>query len=358
MVRLADAENEIRDIGIDASGRFIPPAGGERVDLTDLMALPGLVDSHAHLTAADVGDMVGPADEAMRTRLRTHSALQLAGGVTLVVDKGTHDVRSVDMLLGIPVDDRPEIEAAGRFLTTAGGYYSGIADEIAAEDLGAVVAALPVDRTTWVKVVGDWPRREIGAVPNFEEHQLAAATLAAHAGGRRIAIHAAAPDTPHRAVRAGIDSVEHGLFMTEDDLAMLGARGGAWVPTVAAMRHVADYLGHDSSGGALLLEGLANVRRLLPHAVEAGVRVLGGTDLALSHGAVATEAVHLHDHGLSATDAIAAVTTTPRRYLGQGGIEPGWPADLVLVDRDGGVAGLTQPRMVVRRGRVIVGQRP
>ncbi len=213
------------------------------------------------------------------------------------------------------------------------------------------------DGAGWVKVIGDWPRRGVGAVPNFDESALRSLADAARSAGLRTAIHTAAPETPGMAVRAGIDSIEHGLFLTEDDLGMLGHRGGAWVPTVAAMEILAEQLGWDSSGGRLLREGLENVRNLLPMARSAGVYVMAGTDLALAHGEVVLEAERLVAYGMPEADVVEVLTMGSRGYLGEPGFEVGGPADFIMVNAPDSVAALSTPSLIVRCGTIVVDRR-
>lgn len=353
-VRLLTADDHTLELGIDAAGRWAEPeVAWERIELTESVAVPGLVDAHAHLTSSDPSQMNGASDATIGERIASHAADQLAGGVLLVADKGTHLVESVAATLEIDPAARPEVQAAGRFLANPGGYYHGYAIEVdGAEATGAIDRVTPPD-ATWLKLIGDWPRRGQGAVPNFTEQELAGIVDAASGRGLRTAIHTAAPETPTRAVRAGVDSIEHGLFLTEDDVAMLGARGGAWVPTVAAMEMLADQLGPASSGGRLLAEGLGNVRRLLPHAVAAGVAVMAGTDLALPHGAVADEAERMIAYGMSEADAVAALTTAAREYLAGPAFEIGQPADFTLVSDPAAISSLRRPQLVVRCGRIV-----
>ncbi len=357
-MRLVGGDGVVKRLGIDAQGRWAPAdAAWPTVDLGDGIALPGLVDAHAHLTSADPTDMDGTRDHDVRSRIRHHAGEQLEAGVLLLVDKGTHLSDTVGMTLELPPEARPEAQLAGRFLTSPGGYYHGYAIEVEPGDLvPALDEATPSD-AEWVKLIGDWPRRGMGAVSNFDEESLRAAVVAAHAGGRKVAIHTAAPDTPGLAVRAGVDSIEHGLFLTEDDVAMLGARGGAWVPTIGAMEILAEQLGQASSGGRLISEGLANVRRLLPNAVAAGVNVMAGTDLALRHGEVAHEAARMLEYGMTEHDVVAALTEVPRRYLGAAGFVLGRPADFIVVDAPDCVAALAAPRLVVRCGTVVADRR-
>ena len=357
VVELADADGTIHRLGIDRSGRWTAPhPQWPLIEVGVGVALPGLVDGHAHLSAADPGHMDGSHDDGMDLRIRRHADDQLRAGVLVVVDKGTHNVDTVDITVAVREAERPAVQLAGRFLATDGGYYQGYAIDVGTGGMAAAVAAASPPAASWVKLIGDWPRRGLGAVPNFDEAELRSAVSAAHAAGRRAAIHTAAPETPSMAVRAGVDSIEHGLFMTEDDLAQLGDRRGAWVPTVGAMEMLVEQLGRSSSGGQLLQQGLDNVRRLLPHACTAGVTVMAGTDLAYAHGEVATEATRLLAYGMREGDVLDALSTGSRAYLDLPGFASGEPADFVIVD-DASVAALAAPRLVVRCGTVVVDRR-
>jgi imidazolonepropionase-like amidohydrolase len=185
---------------------------------------------------------------------------------------------------------------------------------------------------------------------------MATAARIAHEGGCRVAIHACAPRTSSMAVAAGIDSIEHGLFLTADDITALGARGGAWVPTIDAMEAIRDLLGPQSSGGRLFAEGLDNVRELVAGARAAGVTVLAGTDLHLPHGEVAKEAHKLAEYGMPSTDVVDVLTSAAFRYVGRDPrFAAGNPADAVFVAGDprDDLSLLERPALVLRHGQVI-----
>jgi imidazolonepropionase-like amidohydrolase len=164
-----------------------------------------------------------------------------------------------------------------------------------------------------------------------------------------------APVTPGQAVRAGVDSIEHGLFLTAADISVLGSRGGAWVPTIGNVRDVRKMLGWGSSGARVLGEGLENVEQTLALAAEAGVAVLAGTDLGLGHGEVAREAVLLKSYGLSDRAAVAAASESAYRYLGIPFLTPGASADVVLFEGDPNrdVTSLQRPVAAMRAGKVV-----
>jgi hypothetical protein len=285
---------------------------------------------------------------------------QLEGGVFLVADKGTSDDLSL-RVLDEPPTRRPELHLAGRIITSPGGYFAGFGHEVSEEDLVDLVrraTGAGDGRATWVKLIGDWPKKGVGPTPNFSQEAMARAVEVAHAAGCRTAIHTCAPTTATLAVAAGIDSIEHGLFLTADDVAALGRRGGAWVPTIGAMEATRDELGPESSGGKLFARGLDNVRELLAGAPDAGVTVLAGTDLQLPHGGVAAEALRLHEYGLTADQVVDALTVTAYSYLGtRWGFEPGQRADVVFLDADPrhDLTALARPVLALRLGRAVVG---
>ena len=355
-IRFRDLQGGSHELAI-SGGKFVEPADGvaEWIDLRHGSALHGLVDAHAHLTGGDVATLLDDTDDP-GAAIASHAREQLLGGVLLVADKGGRDNAGLGVL-DLETDQRPEMRLAGAIARTEGGYYPDYGLVVDAEaPVADWIEAIIDPRASWVKLVGDWPRRGVGPVSNFTESQLRMIVEAAHARGKRVAIHAAAPGTPSMAVAAGVDSIEHGLFLTPEDLEILGSRGGAWVPTIAAMEGIRDMLGPGSSGGRLFEEGLANARELLPTAAACGVNVLAGTDLHLAHGHVAMEAQRLVEYGLNAEAALAALTYTGYAYFGDSRrFEVGAIADLVVVKGDprDDISHVADPLFVMRAGRVV-----
>lgn len=313
-------------------------------------ALPGLTDAHAHL-AADQLAQPGDMDGAMK---RAREALQ--AGLMLLLDKGWGDTTTIDMLDRLPQGERPDIEAAARVISVEGGYYPGFGRVTDGRALENVVAAEARAGRGWVKLIGDWPRRGVGPVANFDARQLEETVRVAESNGARVAIHTMARDVPSVAVAAGVHSIEHGLFLTERDLGLLGERNGMWVPTILRMEATRRQLGDGSSGGRLLSEGLANVRSLLRLAVEAGVMVLAGTDLVGSPANVAAEAIKLADYGLTNRQALMAVAGSAFSATGRPmGFESGSPANAVFFRDDpmNDLGVLANPEMTIRLGMVL-----
>lgn len=320
----------------DGTDGHASAGSGPAYGLPGRFALVGLVDSHCHLTVSQ-GDGAPYLDPAAAPS-RLHSLA--VAGVTVVRDLGGD--RSVTLRLGqVEQPGVPQVLAAGRFLAPAGRYIPGLYEPVAAADLLAAVEQEITDGASWVKIIGDFPLlvgSEIGpAAAGYASEVVAAAVRTAHALGVRVAAHTTT-DTVSTLVQAGIDSVEHGDELTHADLAGLGARRGAWTPTLGAAFASPRASAQDKRA---LAERMAN---LLPHAVREGVTVLTGSDVT---GSVATEVAWLHRLGLSVEQALAAAGPAAADFLAVERV-----GDLVTYDRDPRVDPevLTTPAAVVVRG--------
>ena len=128
------------------------------------------------------------------------------------------------------------------------------------------------------------------------------------------------------------------------------------MPTVLQVEATIEQLGERSSGGRLLLEGLENVTARLANAVEAGVHVLTGTDLAIGTHQVASEAIRLWEMGMAPAAVIEAVSWSGFRATGrQAGFDLGAPANAVLFSEDpvSNPRMLADPAAVIRMGRIL-----
>jgi imidazolonepropionase-like amidohydrolase len=349
VLRSLDGDTVTRDV---RDGCWDEPDGTPDLVMgADTWALPGLVDAHSHLARATLDYLPGDLDAAAE---RARSSLK--AGVGLLLDKGWSDLTVVDLVDKLDLEERPEIEAAGVIYSVDGGYVEGFARNVGPGGLEAAVEQGAREGRGWVKLIGDWPRKGIGPVPNFTEEELNSAVRVASTNGARVAIHTLAREVPSMAVRAGVDSIEHGPFLTADDLSALGARGGMWVPTAILLDALIHQLGPESTGGRLMREGLANLARLLPLAEETGTHVLTGTDLVVGSDQVALEAIRLAELGLSARAAIAAVSLSGYRATGRSSaFAVGTPANAVLFAEDPlrDLRVLSHPRAIIRLGRVV-----
>ncbi len=342
-------------IAIEGS-RFVEPSDDvtTEIDTSSLWALPGLADAHAHLTMTSINDIRGIDETTMLANISRNTWAHVENGVLLVLDKGgDSDVTLVT--LDHDAGLRPDAYIAAGVIHPAAGYMPGFGDEVEPDDLVEFVRTKAVMRGGWVKIASDWPRKGLGPVTNYPVEILKEAVDVVHLAGARVAVHTMAYAASD-AVAAGVDSIEHGPFLTPGDLEALGARGGAWVPTLVNMESSIDILGPDSSGGKILTKGLEQMRETLPLAQALGVVVLAGTDMGVPHGQVAQEAIRLKEFGLTDTAATNAVSTNAYRYVGRpDSIAPGEPADVVFFPENPfeDVTVLQRPELIIRNGNFI-----
>jgi len=323
-------DGDLRDVYVrDGRITFEPVPDAETI-LDGGWLLPGLVDSHAHLALASPAGPGADPDE----RVAASGRAQLAAGVLLVREPGGPDHRSRN---AGPDRGLPRTVTAGRFLAPPGGYFPGLAREVAPNGLAAAVAEEAAAGTGWVKIVGDYPDLDGRLTPNWDTTTLTAAAAAAHAAGARITIHAVMPETIAAAVGAGFDAIEHGTGMPPDLLSDLAARDITWVPTLIISDGIRQWA-RDAMAAAdwPTIDGwVTALPSTVAAAARAGVRLLAGTDAGLvPHGMIATEVGRLLHAGVPADIAIAAASWDARHYLGFPGIEEGAPADIVALTTD------------------------
>jgi len=355
LITIQPPEGSPYDLAIDGT-MFVEPDErvAERIDTSHLWALPGLADAHAHLTMTALNDIAGTSEDAMKANIPITAWAHVERGILVILDKGGNTDATL-LSLDHDADLRPYIEVAGAMIHPNGGYTKGYGVEVEPGELVHHVRSTAATRGGWVKIVADWPRRGTGPEVNYPLDALAEAVLVAHEAGARVAVHTMA-HAASDAVAAGVDSIEHGPFLTEEDLRALAARGGAWVPTVGNQKHWVNALGPESSGGKLFAAGLDQMASNLPLAEEIGLTVLAGSDLAIPHGQIATEARLLRDHGLSDRAATIATSTAAFDYVGRTTqLGPGDTADAVFFAENpyDDVTTLDRPKLIIHRGKLI-----
>jgi len=345
------------------------------LDLAGATVVPGLVDAHVHLVWSGGTDPVGLVDREgeQLTLLRAagHARDQLRAGITTVRDLGSnwdaaiHVARAVDR----GALEGPTIIASGRTVIMTGGHdpFWGLPcdgeDAVVRGVRTQVAAGAGVIKTAATGgVYGRCEGEEVGA-SELTHDELRALAGEAHRRGRKVAVHALGTDGIRAAVAAGVDTVEHGVFLTEDIVEDMLRRGTVLCPTVAVYRRIADGLAPDYAT-AKAAEVVTAHRASVAMAREAGVPIIAGTDAGapgMPHPSLLDEVAALLDLGLTPLEALRAATSGAADALGLPGVGRvgvGSPADLVVVDgdplADPGV--LRTPWAVVRRQEVVATQ--
>ena len=214
-----------------------------------------------------------------------------------------------------------------------------------------------------MKLVGDWIDRGVGDLaPAWSLDVLAGAVAAAHAAGARVAVHTFAEESVAALVRAGVDSIEHGTGLSDDDVEAMGRRGTALVPTminVATFGEIASKADEKFPGYAQHMRRLRDrFPSVVAQAYDAGVPIYVGTDAGggIDHGRVVEEMLLLHElAGMSNLDVLRAASWGARAWLGFPGLVEGGLADLVVYTEDPRVdlRAVRDPYLMVLRGDVV-----
>jgi len=324
------------------------PVPGARTIAEAGFVLPGLVDVHTHPGAPERGE---PLDEAvLRADLLAHR------------DAGVTAVRVAGAPSRLPgwVDEDPELPlvlSAGPWLSTPGLFTRNWGRMVAEADLPDAAAEEAMAGSGWVKLRGDWiVDEETVAEPRLlPAGVLEAAVRRVHEAGGRVMIHATHEVACRRAVEAGVDSLEHGMWLSHDLLPRMAAQGTALVPTytpwAGQMKEIRELR---PPGDRFFLDGYARLGPLTVTAHDAGVTILAGTDFR-PHGTIAAEVRHLAAGGLPPEVALGAACWAARDFLGLPGLDEGAPADFVVYDRDplGDLNVLDHPAQVILRGRLV-----
>jgi imidazolonepropionase-like amidohydrolase len=336
---------------------------------------PGLIDCHVHLCFDGSADFAGEAREMTSDAIATlkavrNAARNLERGVTTVRDLGGRGSVVCDLAKAIDAGQLlgPRILAAGRALTITGGHGHslGIAREVDGPD--AVRRAVREEIKAGARVVkiiatGGVLTPGIAAdFTAFTMEELEAAVDEAHTWSRVIAAHAIGSTGIVNAVRAGVDSIEHGSMLTVEGARVMKERGTFLVPTISAIRGMVD---HPDEVPAYAVEKATALseesRDAFRRAMRAGVRIACGTDAGTpfnAHGNAPLELVRMVEWGLSPLRAMRAATSSAAELLGLPGlgvVEVGAAADLVLYDANPveQIEAVLKPAMVVKAGEVV-----
>ncbi len=351
---------------------------GDRIDTAGATLLPGLFDCHVHLVhdgAADPFARMERMSDAEITLLALQNAQRnLRGGITSVRDCGGKDYLefAVRDACNAKLFSGPTVRAAGRMICMTGGHgnrIGRIADGV--DDVVKAVREQVHAGSDLIKLMATGGVMTPGVNPE-DAHYSAEEMAAGIAEGNRFhkpcASHAQGRDGILNAVRGGIDSIEHGIFMDERCVEEMVERGVYLVPTLSALRNI---LGNRDRGIAdYVVEKSERVsethRRSIKMFYEAGGKLAMGTDAGTPfnyHGENALELRYMVDVGIGPLDAVAAATSQAadlNRLADRGRIKEGAAADLLIVNGNPAddidvVADRANHRAVYKDGELVAG---
>ena len=370
-------------------GFLSAPEGARIIDLSDSFVLPGLIDSHVHLDSDRAGVEGQLAGVTESVALRSHEA---AWNARKTLDAGFTTVRNLGSDDGITLGLRdaiargwatgPRIVDAGTSLSATTGHMDptlGMRQEFhdvlrqsgstcdGPEDCRRAVRrqiARGVDVIKIATTGGVNSRIGLGLGAQMFEDEVRAIVETARLYGKRVAVHAHGADGIALALRAGVDSIEHGTLIDDETLRLWRGSRTYYVPTLSTVNGYIERL--RANPNAYVGEVREKIEwrigitgQALRRAVPAGVRIAFGTDAGVSmHGRNADEFPLMVQHGMTPMQAIVAATVNAADLLGLaseiGTIEPGKSADIVAVRGDplADVGVLRTMRFVMARGRV------
>jgi imidazolonepropionase-like amidohydrolase len=371
-----------RIVEVGAMSELLRPANATLIDLGDLTVLPGLIDAHTHLNGnPNLHGYRRLEMSASRTAIYgvVGAKATLMAGFTTVRNVGAGHFADVALRDAIEAGEvpGPRMKVSGPSLGMTGGHCDsnllppryqqraeGVADGPWAvrakvrENIKYGVDLIKFCATGGVLSKGT----EVGAV-QYTLEEMQALVDEAHAHGRKVAAHAHGTEGIKRAIRAGVDSVEHVSLLDDEGLRLAIKAGTALVMDI----YVDDYIIAQGESAGILPESLdksrqvaSNMRENMRRAHLAGANVVFGTDSGVyPHGNNAIQFGYMVRYGMSPLDAIRSATVKAASLLDMDGdvglIAPGYFADLIAVAGNplDDVTLLQDVRVVIKGGTVI-----
>jgi imidazolonepropionase-like amidohydrolase len=380
--------NRIQSVG-DASAQI--PAGATVIDLSNTTVLPGLIDSHTHIFLQgedpaeggyDVNILKYPASfRAARAAVSARRALEQ--GFTTLRDVETEGAGYGDVGIKEAVEGGyipgPRLFVATRAISTTGGYpLEGYAPELTMPK-GAQLIDGPVEArkaareqldngADWIKVYmthRSWVGKngELASQPTLTLEELKAIVDEAHGWGKKVACHAYSGIGLQRALDGGCDSIEHGLQISDAQIAQMVKQGTWYCPTISV--YYTDWGPADTPGGQRDRLRASVHEPSFRKAMQAGVKIVFGTDIGGIPWTepMAQEFPRMVKLGMSPMDAIRSATSRAAEMLDMSGqigvIAPGAYADVIAVQGDPlkDIEELGRVQFVMKDGQVFKNSR-
>jgi imidazolonepropionase-like amidohydrolase len=349
--------HRIKSIGNEA------PAGVRVIDLSSAFVMAGMVDCHAHILG-DLADLSPGSSFRMSSAKKTLWGMKnlkvwLAQGFTALRDAGEDDLGYGQLALRDAINagwiDGPRMQSSGNFVSLTGGHGDSedfiapdqelprrpnIADTV--DDVAKAVRRDIKYGADWIKLMGTGGVADVTSdfkVQELSEEQMAKAVEVAHRAGKRVMVHAEGTEGIKAAVRAGVDSIEHGTMLDDEGAALMAKKGTWLVPTLYTFQHgieLGTTHGQDPITLAKENEIIAHQQPAFTRALQAHLKIAVGIDEEPQYLPKEVEA--LVRGGMTTLQALQAATINGAALLNWsdriGTIEPGKFADIIAIDGD------------------------
>lgn len=357
------------------------------VDLRSSYCLPGLIDLHTHLSNEfEQGGYIDrfrlmPTDMALQAA--RYAYITLMAGFTTVRDIGGSE--GVDLSLRDAINRGdiagPRMFVAGQSLAVTGGHadpttgyredvvgnagveHGVVNGEAAAREATRLAIKRGADQIKITATGGVLSLNADGTRPHFQEDEIAAIVRTAADHGLKVAAHAHGDEGMQRAIRAGVASIEHGTYMSDETMQLMIDNGVYLVPTITAGKSVADSSRIEGYYIPSVVEKAQEVgpeiQEMFARAYGRGVPIAFGTDAGVfRHGRNAVEFEYMVEAGMPPMEALYAATVSAADLLDQsehlGSLEAGKIADIIAVPRDPltDISVLSEVTFVMKEGVV------
>lgn len=348
--------NKITAVGKDIS----IPVDAKVLDLGTATVLPGLIDTHTHLFLheGDYDEQLLKWSQAKRAIYATnHAKKTLEAGFTTIRDVETEGAMYADVALRDAINagivPGPRMKTSTRAISVTGGYaLYGYSPDISVPTGAQLIDGEAEARRAvreqikygadWIKIYIDSHRRRyiadtlVGS-PTFSDAELRGIMEEANNMGVRVCAHAYTSQAAQRAVKAGIRSIEHGLYLDEATFKMMTQNNVYWVPTLYAYI-VSEEESTSPERKRILLNTVEKHRETFQRALKTDVKIAFGVDLTGHHGTNAIEFELMVKYGMAPMKAIQSATSVAAELLEMqnqiGSIEAGKLADIIAVQGD------------------------
>ena len=363
------------------------PDGAKVIDLGDATLSPGFMDSHVHMSSQDNGDWYKTFFEAMTQhppelalRASAYTKAMVEAGFTTVRDLGDADYISLGLRNAIKAGavEGPRMLVANYAIGSTGGHADQ--DPIRPELLAQATpikgvcngpeecrAAVRYQMKYGADVIKFMPSGGVVSladpvdVPQLTQEEMNAIVSEAHAWKRKVAAHCHGDLAAKMAIKAGVDSIEHGTFLQEDTLRLMKEKGVYLVPTLFAGYWIGGHAdGYPPAIAEKARAAAAQSQKMFSWAVRAGTKVAFGTDASIEpHGLGAKEFSLMTSAGFTPVQALQAATVNAADLLGvsadSGTLDAGKRADIVVLPGNPleDIHVTEHPKLVMANGKIV-----
>lgn len=362
----------------EASGIEVPK-NTTNLDLKGSTLMPGLIEGHSHLLLHPYDETTwnnqvlkeSPVERAIRGTV--HAKNTLLAGITTTRDLGAEGAGYTDVYLKKTIEDGivagPRMLVAGPAIVATGaygpkGFHDGVQVPLGAEPASGVPEVIKTVRrqlghgADFIKIYADYRwTTDAPSKPTFLQEEIDAMVAAATSAGSYVVAHASTPEGMRRAIKGGVETIEHGDGGTLEIYKSMKEKGIALCPTLAAGDAITQYGGW-KKGIDSEPDRIRNKRKSFNLALESGVDIIFGGDVGVfTHGENYREMELMVEYGMQPLDVLMAATSLNARVFhldNLGKLQKGFLADIIAVEGNPlkDISNMRKVKFVMKDGEI------